>query len=226
MPEWTKGDPANAPRRGALARGGSLAPARLLAAYRAGIFPWCLSGQSLEWWCPDPRFVMTPADFRLTDSLRKTLRKKGWQVTCDQAFEIVMRSCAAVQREGQTSTWITEPMIAAYTELNRLGIAHSIEVRWEGELVGGLYGIAIGRLFHGESMFHTRTDASKVAFAHLVQRLSSSGYVLIDCQLSTPHLASLGAFHISRDDFLAIVHRERDLVPPGNAWTNPSSAGS
>jgi leucyl/phenylalanyl-tRNA--protein transferase len=169
---------------------------------------------------------MTPADFRLTDSLRKTLRKKGWQVTCDQAFETVMRSCAAVQRDGQASTWITEPMVAAYTELNRLGIAHSIEVRWEGELVGGLYGIAIGRLFHGESMFHTRTDASKVAFAHLVQRLSTSGYVLIDCQLSTPHLASLGAFHISRDNFLSIVHQERDLVPAGDAWTNPFSAGS
>jgi len=209
-----------------LARGGSLDPASLLAAYRAGIFPWYSAGQPVKWWCPDPRFVMRPADFRLTDSLRKTLRKKGWSVTFDRAFTTVMRRCSEVPRPGQGGTWITEEMITAYSELHRLGIAHSVEVYWEGQLVGGLYGVALGRLFHGESMFHLRADASKVGFATLVARLAAAGYLLIDCQVPTAHLASLGAFTVDRAEFLQAVHQLRDIPPTADAFLNSPAAAT
>jgi leucyl/phenylalanyl-tRNA--protein transferase len=161
---------------------------------------------------------MRPEDFRLTDSLKKTMRKQGWKVTFDQQFETVMRHCAAVPRPGQDGTWITEEMIAAYCDLHRLGIAHSVEVSWEGELVGGLYGVALGRLFHGESMFHLKADASKVGFATLVARLTACGYFLIDCQMPTPHLASLGAFAADRAEFLEVVKLFRDQPPTGDAF--------
>ena len=209
-----------------MARGGSLDPASLLAAYRAGIFPWYSAGQPVKWWCPDPRFVMRPADFRLTDSLRKTLRKKGWSVTFDRAFTTVMRRCSEVPRPGQGGTWITEEMITAYSELHRLGIAHSVEVYWEGQLVGGLYGVALGRLFHGESMFHLRADASKVGFATLVARLAAAGYLLIDCQVPTAHLASLGAFTVDRAEFLQAVHQLRDIPPTADAFLNSPAAAT
>ena len=221
MQEWTRGDPSKAPARAPLARGGKLDAPHLIAAYRAGIFPWYSAGEPVKWWCPDPRFVMRPADFRLTDSLRKTMRKKGWQVTFDQQFETVMRRCAEVPRPGQDGTWITEEMIAAYVELHRRGHAHSVEVSWQGELVGGLYGVAIGRIFHGESMFHTRSDASKVGFAALVGRLRTAGFQLIDCQMPTAHLASLGAAPIRRAEFLATLARERDQAPAAHAWVSP-----
>lgn len=218
MLDWTRGDPAQAPARAPLARGGKLDAPNLLAAYRAGVFPWYSAGEPVKWWCPDPRFVMRPSDFRLSESLRKTLRKPGWQVTFDQEFETVMRLCAKVPRPGQDGTWITEEMIGAYCELHRLGFAHSVEVRWQGELVGGLYGVALGRIFHGESMFHLRADASKVGFATLVARLASCGYLLIDCQVPTEHLASLGAFAVHRSEFLEAVRRFRDEAPAGDAF--------
>jgi leucyl/phenylalanyl-tRNA--protein transferase len=161
---------------------------------------------------------MRPADFRLTDSLKKTMRKKGWSVTFDQQFETVMRRCSEVPRPGQNGTWINEDMIKAYGELHRLGIAHSVEVNWEGQLVGGLYGVALGRLFHGESMFHLKADASKVGFATLVARLQACGYFLIDCQVPTPHLSSLGAFLIERAEFLEVVKLFRDQPPAGDAF--------
>jgi leucyl/phenylalanyl-tRNA--protein transferase len=195
----------------------------LIGAYRAGIFPWYSAGEPVKWWCPDPRFVMRPADLRLTDSLRKTLRKSGWSVTFDRSFEMVMRRCSEVPRPGQDGTWITEEMIAAYCELHRRGIAHSVEVSWQGELVGGLYGVALGRLFHGESMFHLKADASKVGFATLVARLAACGYVLIDCQVPTAHLASLGAFAVDREEFLAAVKLFRDEPPAGDAFVTPAS---
>lgn len=226
MQEWTRGDPSKAPAQAPLARGGSLDPASLLAAYRAGVFPWYSAGQPVKWWCPDPRFVMRPADFRLTDSLRKTLRKKGWSVTFDRAFTTVMRRCSEVPRPGQGGTWITEEMITAYSELHRLGIAHSVEVHWEGQLVGGLYGVALGRLFHGESMFHLRADASKVGFATLVARLAAAGYLLIDCQVPTAHLASLGAFAVDRTEFLQAVHQLRDVPPAADAFLNSPAAAT
>jgi leucyl/phenylalanyl-tRNA--protein transferase len=166
---------------------------------------------------------MRPADFRLTDSLRKTMRKPGWTVTFDRSFETVMRRCSEVPRPGQDGTWITEEMVAAYCELHRRGVAHSVEVSWQGELVGGLYGVALGRLFHGESMFHLKADASKVGFATLVARLAASGYVLIDCQVPTQHLASLGAFAVDRSEFLAAVKLFRDEPPTGDAFVTPVS---
>jgi leucyl/phenylalanyl-tRNA--protein transferase len=201
--------------------GGELDFATLLAAYRHGIFPWYSEDEPVQWWSPNPRFVLPPGDLRVTDSLRKTMRKPGWTVTLDQAFERVMRACASVPRPGQDGTWITEEMIAAYVELHRRGHAHSVEVSWQGELVGGLYGVAIGRIFHGESMFHTRSDASKVGFVALVGRLRTAGFQLIDCQMPTAHLASLGAAPIRRAEFLATLARERDQAPAAHAWVSP-----
>ena len=221
MSEWPYGDPARAPARGPLHVGGELDFATLLAAYRHGVFPWYSEDEPVQWWSPNPRFVLPPGDLRVTDSLRKTMRKPGWAVTLDQAFERVMRACAAVPRHGQDGTWITEEMIAAYVELHRRGHAHSVEVSWQGELVGGLYGVAIGRIFHGESMFHTRSDASKVGFAALVGRLRTAGFQLIDCQMPTAHLASLGAAPIRRAEFLATLARERDQAPAAHAWVSP-----
>jgi len=221
MSEWPYGDPARAPARGPLHVGGELDFATLLAAYRHGIFPWYSEDEPVQWWSPNPRFVLPPGDLRVTDSLRKTMRKPGWTVTLDQAFERVMRACASVPRPGQDGTWITEEMIAAYVELHRRGHAHSVEVSWQGELVGGLYGVAIGRIFHGESMFHTRSDASKVGFAALVGRLRTAGFQLIDCQMPTAHLASLGAAPIRRAEFLATLARERDQAPAAHAWVSP-----
>ena len=225
MQEWNRGDPAQAPRQAPLARGGRLAAPELLAAYRAGVFPWYSAGEPVKWWCPDPRFVMRPGDFRLSDSLRKTMRKKGWSVTFDRDFTTVMRRCAEVPRPGQDGTWINDEMIAAYSELHRQGVAHSVEVHWEGRLVGGLYGVALGRLFHGESMFHLRPDASKVGFATLVARLAEAGYFLIDCQVPTAHLASLGAFMVDRAEFLEAVRRFRDAPPARDAFSNPPRDG-
>ena len=221
MSEWPYGDPARAPARGPLHVGGELDFATLLAAYRHGVFPWYSEDEPVQWWSPNPRFVLPPGDLRVTDSLRKTMRKPGWTVTLDQAFERVMRACAAVPRPGQDGTWITAEMIAAYVELHRRGHAHSVEVSWQGELVGGLYGVAIGRIFHGESMFHTRSDASKVGFAALVGRLRTAGFQLIDCQMPTAHLASLGAAPIRRAEFLATLARERDQAPAAHAWVSP-----
>ncbi len=188
---------------GLLAVGGDLSPARLLAAYRRGIFPWFSPGDPVLWWSPDPRMVLFPAEFICSHSLKKTLRKGRYRLRTDSAFEQVMRACAA-PRHGHNGTWIVEEMIAAYGELHRLGHAHSVEVWVDGELAGGLYGVAIGAMFYGESMFSRRTDASKIALAHLAaQWLRWHGaHSLIDCQMHTPHLASLGARSISRGEFV------------------------
>lgn len=220
MKEWNRGDPAKAPARAPLATGGPLDAATLLQAYRAGIFPWYNEDEPVQWWSPDPRFVLLPTGLRITDSLRRTLRKPGWAVSYDQDFEGVMRACAATPRPGQDGTWITEEMVAAYGALHRAGHAHSVEVRWQGELVGGLYGVVIGRVFHGESMFHRKSDASKVGFARLVERLVATGFVLIDCQMPTAHLASLGAFAVRRADFLACLREHRDRPPTGDPWVS------
>jgi len=193
---------------GLLAAGGDLSAERLLDAYRNGIFPWFSPGDPILWWSPDPRMVLFPADFKLTASLRKTLKKLEFQVRTDSAFEQVMRSCAA-PREGESGTWIVEEMIDAYMKLHRLGYAHSIEIWMKGELVGGLYGVAIGKIFFGESMFSRRTDGSKIAFAHMSRQLERWGFGMIDCQMYTSHLASLGAREIPRAEFIA---RLQDLI--------------
>ena len=192
---------------GLLAAGGDLTPARLLDAYRHGIFPWFNEGDPILWWSPDPRMVLFPDEFRISHSLRKTLRNRIYEIRTDTAFEQVMLACAA-PRNGQ-GTWIIDKMVAAYTELHRIGVAHSVESWFGGELVGGLYGIAIGRMFYGESMFSRRSDASKAALAHLAAQLSRWNFGMIDCQMNTPHLATLGAREIPRAEF---VRRLQELI--------------
>ena len=188
---------------GLLCAGADLSPPRILDAYRSGIFPWFSPGEPILWWSPDPRMVLVPDEMRVSRSLRRCLYQGNFEVHLDCAFPSVIRACASTPRPGQSGTWITREMRHAYLALHELGYAHSVETWVNNELVGGLYGLAIGRMFYGESMFAHATDASKIAFAHLVRFLRAQGYGLIDCQMSTPHLASLGAREIPRADFIA-----------------------
>jgi leucyl/phenylalanyl-tRNA--protein transferase len=189
---------------GLLAAGGDLSVPRLLAAYRRGIFPWYSAGQPVLWWSPNPREVLIPGEFHCTRSLAKTLRNRGFGVTFDSDFAAVVDACAA-RREHSPGTWITPEMRAAYCELHEQGHAHSVEVHLEGALVGGLYGVLLGRVFFGESMFSRERDASKVALARLSERAVVAGVQLIDCQLPTPHLRSLGSKPMPRHEFSALV---------------------
>ncbi|HOL65062.1 MAG TPA: leucyl/phenylalanyl-tRNA--protein transferase [Accumulibacter sp.] len=194
---------------GLLCAGGDLTPQRLLKAYQHGIFPWYAAGEPILWWSPDPRMVLLPDELHISRSLRRSLRSGSYQVRLDSAFTEVIHACASTPRAGQQGTWITHEMQHAYWRLFELGIAHSVET-WAGEqLVGGLYGLAIGRMFYGESMFTRRTDASKIAVAHLARYLDEEGFGMIDCQMSTSHLASLGAREIPRARF---IDRVRELV--------------
>lgn len=189
---------------GLLAAGGSLTPTRILNAYRQGIFPWYNQGQPILWWSPNPRAVLFPKDLKISRSLRKTLRNHPFTLSFDKDFRAVMSACAQV-RQGQNGTWISAEMTEAYCNLHKLGHAHSVEVWRQDELVGGLYGVAIGKVFFGESMFYRSRDASKIAFVHLTQQLIRWQYELIDCQVSTAHLYSLGATEIPRDEFIALL---------------------
>jgi leucyl/phenylalanyl-tRNA---protein transferase len=187
---------------GLLAVGGDLSNERLLEAYRLGIFPWYSDDQPILWWSPDPRLTLDLKDFKISRSLRKTLTKGIFQVTFDHAFEAVIRACAVVPREAQNGTWITDEMQKAYVNLHGLGYAHSVE-SWFGEkLAGGLYGVSLGRCFFGESMFHLKTDASKVALAALVEKLKSWDFHFIDSQMTTEHMLRLGAKELPRRIFL------------------------
>jgi leucyl/phenylalanyl-tRNA--protein transferase len=211
---------------GLLAAGGSLAPARLVDAYRHGIFPWFSEGQPILWWSPDPRMVLFTREFRMRRSLAKRLRQRRYEVRLDTAFERVIRACAA-PRPGQDGTWITGAMVDAYVELHRRGVAHSVEAWADGALAGGLYGLALGRVFFGESMFARETDASKVALAHLVAKLAHDGVPLIDCQQETAHLAAFGARPIPRAAFAALlaelIHSEAPPAPwIAGPWTAPA----
>ena len=185
---------------GLLAAGADLSPERLVEAYSQGIFPWFNEGEPILWWSPDPRMVLFPAELKISRSLRKVLKKRDYEIRADTAFAEVMKGCAAPRR-GQPGTWITPDMMQAYQELHRMGLAHSLETRIGGKLAGGLYGVALGHVFFGESMFARRTDASKIAFVHLVKQLSRWGFGLIDCQMKTAHLASFGAREIPRKQF-------------------------
>lgn len=205
---------------GLLAAGGELNAAWLLAAYRRGIFPWYSDDQPILWWTPDPRMVLFPGEFRLSRSLAKRLRQGRldsgpYTVRLDTAFAQVMAACAQTPRPGQHGTWIVPAIHRAYGELHELGYAHSVEVWVEERLVGGLYGVAIGRMFYGESMFSLESDASKVALAHLVRFLHAHDFELIDCQMRTPHLASLGAREIPRREFEAHL---AELTAPSVAY--------
>ena len=190
---------------GLLAIGGSLSPNRLESAYRHGIFPWYSEGQPILWWSPDPRSVLFPEKLRVSRSLRKSIRKNQFRITFDQAFNDVIYACAEQPRPGQGGTWIMSEIAEAYIQLHKHGLAHSIEAWLDDTLVGGLYGVAIGKVFFGESMFATTTDASKVALAFLVRQLQSWKFALIDCQMKTKHLESLGAVNIPRNEFIKIL---------------------
>lgn len=202
-------DPSLASEEGLLAFGGDLSPMRLLNAYAMGIFPWPVPGHPLLWWSLDPRMVMLPSQFRCSKSLQRTLRSRRFEVRIDTAFEDVIRNCSAVERQGQEGeSWITDAMIEAYVVLHRLGFAHSFETYEQGRLVGGLYGVSMGRFFSGESMFHLERDASKVAFARMVDFAALHGFQFIDAQQPTNHLASLGAQPMPRADFLAMLKQQ------------------
>ena len=207
-------DTALAEPDGLLCAGGDLSTARLLEAYRRGIFPWFSEGQPILWWSPDPRTVLYPAEFRISRSLGKTLRNRGFVVTRDRDFRRVMQLCAdaTLRPEG---TWISPQMQRAYERLHEQGHAHSFETRLDGELVGGLYGVALGRVFFGESMFSLERDASKVALHTLVRHMQASGGLLIDCQVASAHLASLGARSIPRREFVRQLAEAIPVRAPG-----------
>ena len=195
-------NPRYAASEGLLAFGGDLSPNRLLTAYRKGIFPWYSIDDPILWWSPDPRSVLYPENFKLSKSFKRALRNGGFVVKFDHAFEEVIEYCSKVPRDGQNGTWLLDEMKEAYIELHRMGYAHSVEVYLEDELVGGLYGLSMGKAFFGESMFSLRSNSSKVAFKALSDTLDSKGYDFIDCQVRNDHLASLGAIDIPRDRFL------------------------
>jgi len=199
---YTFPDPRMASDEGLLAYGGDLNPNRLLTAYRKGIFPWYAEGDPILWWSPDPRLLLYPAGFKTRKSFARVLRSGKFSVTFDRAFTEVIEYCGTVPREGQNGSWLLPEMREAYRELYQMGFAHSVEVYKEGKLAGGLYGLAMGKAFFGESMFSLVSDASKVAFRALSDVLGSKGYDFIDCQMKTEHLMGLGAVEIQRDLYL------------------------
>lgn len=202
---------------GLLAVGGCLSTQRIINAYRQGIFPWYSDEDPILWWSPNPRLVVFPDQLHVSKSLQKTLRKQTFQLSFDTAFADVIQACS-MPRAQDSGTWLLPEMQAAYIRLHEEGHAHSMEAWFQGELVGGLYGIAIGRVFFGESMFHTKTDASKITFVALAQQLTEWGYQLIDCQVHTDHLASLGAEEMPRSDFAILLRRFLQNKPHATAW--------
>jgi leucyl/phenylalanyl-tRNA--protein transferase len=203
---------------GLLAIGGDLSRERLLEAYRHGAFPWYSRGQPIFWWSPDPRMVLFPDEMKISRSLAKRLKKGDYEIRSDTAFRAVMEACAATTRLDQDGTWIVPEMVEAYCDLHEHGYAHSVETWIDGKLAGGLYGVAIGGMFYGESMFHHATDASKIALVHLVRHLNKHGYGMIDCQMHTPHLASMGARAISRDIFAEHLAELVNLPHTAGKW--------
>lgn len=224
MIPWLRGDmpfpPVSKALRspnGLLCAGGDLSPRRLLEAYAHGIFPWFSEGDPILWWSPDPRMVLFPGELKVSRSLRKSVRHGGFETRFDSAFRAVIEACAG-PRGGQPGTWIVPEMVEAYVRLHELGHAHSVESWRDGELAGGLYGVALGRVFFGESMFSRARDASKVALVRLVERSRAAGVRLIDCQQATTHLASLGAREIPRKAFAQVVQESIQYPPVGERW--------
>lgn len=210
---------SQASEEGLLAFGGDLKPERLLRAYREGIFPWFEEGQPYLWWSPDPRLVLFPNNLRISKSMRKVIRDQKFDIKFDHDFKKVIQNCAVTGRKEQDGTWITNEMIEAYTSLHALGYAHSVEAYEGAELVGGLYGIAIGKVFFGESMFHHRSNASKVAFIELCRFLLENDFQLIDAQQDTSHLRSFGALTIRREMFLDYLEKWVNLPSLTGKWS-------
>lgn len=208
---------------GLLCAGADLSPERLLDAYSKGIFPWFSEGDPILWWSPHPRMVLFPEELKVSRSLRKTLARGAFETRFDTAFPEVMRECAA-PRDGQAGTWIVPEMVAAYTRLHGLGFAHSVESWRDGKLAGGLYGLHLGRVFFGESMFSRESDASKVALVKLVERVTALGVRVIDCQQATRHLASLGAREIARREFAHLLAESIQYPPTGSRWPTAEEA--
>ena len=213
-------DPNLADDEGLIAMGGELNPGFLLSAYQQGIYPWFCEGEPILWWSPNPRMILYPGKFNLRKSLRQVIRRKTFELRIDTAFREVITHCSKVKRSHEDETWITSDIIEAYVQLHELGYAHSFESYFEGELVGGLYGLSIGNCFFGESMFFTKTDASKVAFYHLVQFAIKHKFAFIDAQQNTPHLKSLGAEEINRAEFLTMLEKALQDETLRGKWTN------
>ncbi len=205
---------------GLLALGGDLSPERLIAAYASGIFPWYSEGQPILWWSPDPRMVLFPEKFKRHKNLRRTIEKKLFTYSFDQHFEQVIEHCSKVRRKGQSGTWITDEMKKAYVHLHKEGFAHSVETYFDGKLAGGLYGVSLGGVFFGESMFHLITDASKTALWHLVDFSLQHGIKLIDAQQNTGHMKSLGAEIIPREKFLFLLRQNLNAKTLRGNWQN------
>lgn len=203
---------------GILALGGDLSPQRLILAYQHGIFPWFNEDDPIIWWSPDPRFVLYPQNLKISKSMRQVLRRNIFQITYDTDFQAVLWNCQNIKREGQGGTWITDEMFDAYLTLHEIGLAHSVEVWQNKELVGGLYGISLGKCFFGESMFAKVSNASKAGFITFVQNLASLGFDLIDCQTETAHLRSLGADFVSRADFLKYLKQNNQQETWVGKW--------
>ncbi|MDI6728533.1 MAG: leucyl/phenylalanyl-tRNA--protein transferase [Thermodesulfovibrionales bacterium] len=203
---------------GLLAVGGDLSEERLLLAYSMGIFPWYSEDSPILWWSPDPRLVMIPEELKISRSLRQVINKNTFKITMDNAFEDVIKSCAGVHKKRHNGTWITEKMIDAYINLHNSGFAHSVESWHEGELAGGLYGVSLGGAFFGESMFSKKSNASKVAFVHLIQQSIKWGFGLIDCQVTTGHLISLGAKEITRSEFMKMLKQALKMPTLQGTW--------
>ncbi|MEY3320954.1 MAG: hypothetical protein RLZZ417_537 [Bacteroidota bacterium] len=205
---------------GIVAVGGDLSVERLILAYSKGIFPWYSDDSPILWWSPDPRFVLFPSQLKVAKSMRPLFNKNRFRVTFDQNFEEVIKNCQKIDREDQPGTWITPDMLAAYIKLHERGYAHSVEVWLEKDLVGGLYGISLGKVFYGESMFAKVSNASKFGFITLVNKLKKKGFLIIDCQQETKHLESLGATSIPRKDFIDILNNNEIEETYIGSWEN------
>lgn len=212
-------DPSLADEDGLLAVGGDLSPQRLLMAYGRGIFPWYSENAPILWWSPEPRLILEPSRVHVPKRLERILRQGAFRFTLDTAFERVIAGCAQTPRRGACGTWIVPEMLAAYCRLHELGFAHSIEVWSSGILVGGLYGVALGGAFFGESMFYNEPDASKAGFVTLIRALDRAGFILFDCQQTTAHMVRFGGFEVPRDEFLSRLEQALELPSPRGPWS-------